>query len=146
MPAQPVVISRAEDLANAIERLRPIPRGGAVIEVQSPGLGTIRVQVAVEEGVVRIRIDTDDPQARAWIEGEQRGITAAARQAAPEASSVELELRQGDGDARERPSQRSAAGGRNPDRTPTTHAAASTPAAEPITPSRAGRGLVDVIA
>lgn len=144
-----VTLSRAEDLATAIERMRPIPKGGALIEVEAPGLGTMRVAVSLEDGAVKIRIESGDPRASAWLEHEQRGLAAAARQAAPEATSVELELRQrqGDGagqhgDARQRAHEQSSA--RAEGRAPGAPARAST-AESPAAPT-ARRGLVDVLA
>jgi hypothetical protein len=142
-PNAPINIERIEDLHLAIERLRPIPRGGAVIEVHTPELGALRVEVSVEDGVVRVRIDSHDPRASAWMETEQAGLTAAARQAAPEASSVELELRHGDGDAR----------GRQPQRGPAPDGAASRGAiaggkpsgGDPVAVAHTRRGLVDVV-
>ncbi|HWB80282.1 MAG TPA: hypothetical protein VG755_35190, partial [Nannocystaceae bacterium] len=143
---EPVTISRAEDLATAIERLRPIPKGGAVIEVQTPNLGKLRLEVAMDDGNVRIRIDSDDSRALAWIENEQHGITAAARQSLPEANNVQLELRQQAGDGRHRAPQRSHepaeargdASASPPQRSTDRSAPASTPTIR--------RGLVDVVA
>jgi hypothetical protein len=144
VPHEPVTIARVEDLATAIDRLRPIPKGGAVIEVEPPGLGTMRVEVAVEDGTIRIRIDTDDPRTAQWIEGERHGLTAAARQSIPDATNVELELRQGSGDGRHRTPQR------EPQPETQRASTSSTPThrgpERPVATPTHERGLVDVVA
>ncbi len=93
-PLPPVVLSRAEDLAVAIERMRPIPRGGAMVEVEAPGLGAIRLHVAVEGDAVRIRIHAGS-DALSWFAREHEGLCSAARQAVPESQSVDLQLQCG---------------------------------------------------
>lgn len=142
--AAPVVLSRAEDLATAIERMRPIPRGGASLELEAPGLGAIRLHVVVEGETVRIRIHADSG-ALTWFAREHDGLCSAARQAAPEAQAVDLQLHCGsDGTPGRSPSSgRGPTPDESPARPSSTHAPRSADAA-PIRSSR--RSLVDVIA
>ncbi|MBK8237922.1 MAG: flagellar hook-length control protein FliK [Deltaproteobacteria bacterium] len=88
-----LTIERAEDLAEAVDRLRPLPKGGATISVQTPALGRVALHVALDDGALRIRVVADDPAALEWFRGEHDGLLAAARQAVPAAEHVELELR-----------------------------------------------------
>ncbi|MBX7079767.1 MAG: flagellar hook-length control protein FliK, partial [Nannocystaceae bacterium] len=150
---EPVTLQRAEDLATAIDRLRPIPRGGATIALQAPGVGTLALTVRIEDGVVHVRITTEDPAAAAWLRDEQAGLRAVAQQAVPDARSVTLELSDSHGDGNRGDAAQH--GGHGSRREPTAPAqpsardaggAAATRTAEPTaTPSRA-RGLVDVVA
>ena len=144
----PVVLARAEDLATAIERLRPIPRGGATIDLETPGMGALRLQVRVEDGVVKVRIHASSPEAATWLAQERDGLTAAARGAVAGALDIELDLRGGSSggsnDGERRP-------GREPMQSPTStevasHAHASTRTTAPATPPTPARGLVDVLA
>lgn len=97
----PVQLSRAEDLTAAIERMRPIPQGGAMLEVEAPGLGAIRLHVAMQGETVRIRIHVQgNTDAVSWFAREHDGLCSAARQAVPESAGVELQLHSGADDRR----------------------------------------------
>lgn len=97
----PVQLSRAEDLTAAIERMRPIPQGGAMLEVEAPGLGAIRLHVAMQGETVRIRIHVQgNTDAVSWFAREHDGLCSAARQAVPESAGVELQLHCGADDRR----------------------------------------------
>ncbi|MBL8943281.1 MAG: hypothetical protein JNK45_09050 [Myxococcales bacterium] len=97
----PVQLSRAEDLTAAIERMRPIPQGGAMVEVEAPGLGAVRLHVAMQGETVRIRIHVQGgPEAMSWFAREHDGLCSAARQAVPESAGVELQLHCGADDRR----------------------------------------------
>ncbi len=141
----PVVLTRAEDLAQAIEKLKPIPRGGATLEVETPGLGQMRVQVQVEDGVVKVRIHASSDAGATWLAQERDGLTAAARGAVNGALGIELDLRGGTNDASDRrPS-------REPTPLPSPYAGApprstSSASSSAPTPTARARGLVDVLA
>lgn len=136
----PLVLSRAEDLALAIEKLNPIPRGGASIEIEAPGVGAFRLHVAVHGDTLRVRIDAD-ANALSWFAREHDGLTSAARQAVPEARNVELEMHCGTGSKRERSQTRDEHDRSDAPSAPTRAGARMAPVAQ------AGpRSLVDVIA
>ncbi len=141
-------IARIEDLADAIDRLRPIPRGGAAIEVETPGLGVVRLRVEVDEGTLRLRIHTDDAAAASWVARERDAITAVAR-AATQNGSLQLELELG-GD-RGAPSQggTGSPGDRDPSPPPRHHSPperTATAPPHPATRTTDRRGLVDELA
>jgi hypothetical protein len=136
----PLVLSRAEDLAAAIEKLDPIGRGAASIEIEAPGVGAFRLHVAVHGDTLRVRIDAD-AHALSWFAREHDGLASAARQAVPEARSVELEMQcGGEGGSQQRP-PRSETTPEDPAR---PHA--RTPARAPSPATTGPRSLVDVIA
>ncbi|MFO0635155.1 MAG: hypothetical protein U0168_20100 [Nannocystaceae bacterium] len=123
--------------------------------MQAPGVGTLALTVRIEDGVVHVRIATEDAAAAAWLREEQVGLRAVAQQAVPQAHHVELErpgahaessrgdaTAHGDRDARREaatslPPQSSSQPG--PARGPGDETPAPTPAAR-------ARGLVDVVA
>lgn len=145
-PDAPVVITRAEDLAHAIEKLKPIPRGGATLDVETPGMGQLRLHVRVEEGVVKVRIHASSDAASTWLAQERDGLTAAARGAVNGALGIELDLRGGTNDASDRrparePNPTPLPYAAAPSRAASTSAASSSPA-----PTARARGLVDVLA
>jgi len=144
-PKPPLVLSRAEDLALAIEQLRPIPRGGATIEVEAPGLGAIRLHVAIDGDTVKIRIHAGS-NAIAWFAREHDGLCSAARQAVPESQSVDLQLQTG-GDSRGNQSQPHARTYAANDENPQPQRARTqTPRDEAPTTPASSRSLVDVLA
>ena len=154
-----LTIERAEDLAEAVDRLRPLPKGGATISVHTPALGRVALHVALDDGALRIRVVADDPAALEWFRGEHDGLLAAARQAVPAAEHVELELRTRHDGAADAMPQRDA-GQRDtnhhgrPDREvfATVHGTTAAPqrskgaTLEPSAPARRGGALVDVVA
>jgi len=141
----PVTLARVEDLATALERMQPIPRGGAMLELETPGLGPLRLHVRMDDGVVHIRIQAASSEGASWLAAEREGLTAAARGAVCGATDVELDLHGGTDDAGERRP------GHDREASPYARGASdSTPAGERTrastsTPARA-RGLVDVLA
>jgi hypothetical protein len=147
----PIVLSRAEDLAAAIDQLRPIPRGGATLEVEAPGLGAIRMHVAVDGDTVKIRIHAG-AEALGWFAREHDGLCSAARQAVPESQSVDLQLHTGSEGRGQSQSQSHArnytadGGDPSPQRprplAPRHDAATTTTATSPTS----SRSLVDVLA
>ncbi len=145
-PAAPVVLSRAEDLATAIERLRPIPTGGAMLEVEAPGLGAIRLHVAREGELLRIRIHAGS-EALAWFAREHDGLCSAARQAVPEAAAIDLQLECGEQGRHEHGADAQTQRRAETDalRHPRRPAAPASPSPSPVV-GTAARGLVDVIA
>ncbi len=144
-PKPPVVLARAEDLTTAIEALKPIPRGGATVEVEAPGLGAIRLHVAVDGDTVKIRIHAGG-DAIAWFAREHDGLCSAARQAVPDAQSVDLQLHTGS-DSRgnqSQPQARTYASDDTPQRP--TRARTPAPRTETTATSSSSRSLVDVLA
>lgn len=143
-PKPPIVLARAEDLALAIEELRPIPKGGATVEVEAPGLGAIRLHVAVDGDTVKIRIHAGS-DALAWFAREHDGLCSAARQAVPESQSVDLQLQTGS-DSRGNQSQPHARTYASEDAPQPQRMRAPTPKSEATPTSTSPRSLVDVLA
>lgn len=141
----PVQLSRAEDLTAAIERMRPIPQGGAMLEVEAPGLGAIRLHVAMQGETVRIRIHVQgNTDAVSWFAREHDGLCSAARQAVPESAGVELQLHCGADDRRGGSAER---GPHDVDDELTVSTAPKRSLARVAAPSAStSRSLVDVIA
>jgi hypothetical protein len=138
----PVQLSRAEDLTAAIERMRPIPQGGAMLEVEAPGLGAIRLHVAMQGETVQIRIHVQGgTDAVSWFAREHDGLCSAARQAVPESAGVELQLHCGADD------RRGGSSARGRDDEDVIVSAPARTVAKMVTPGiSTSRSLVDVIA
>ncbi len=73
--------SPADDIARALDKLRPIPAGGATVAVELPELGTIRITVQPLEHGTRVTVQTQDPAATAALEHDRAGLVTAVSEA-----------------------------------------------------------------
>jgi hypothetical protein len=66
-----------EDGLAALERLRPIPRGGARLQVEAPGLGTLRIRVVPAAEGLRVTVDAAEESSARALQSDREGLLQA---------------------------------------------------------------------
>jgi|GEM_PF-5025166 len=80
-----------EQLETLVDKLRPIPRGGARVEFILPNGGQARLTIHNEGGSYRIELISDDARTRSFLDREAAGLAASLR---VDGQRVDIEVRQ----------------------------------------------------